>query len=128
MPRIALLFFALLCAACASGTAIVTGNRRPPVAAESVQIFLNAPPEYQTIAIVSATSRTGFTPQQSLDYALEELRRQAAALGANGVLLESAGQGSGPVVGTVSGNTVIMTGGSHPNIQEVRGRAIFVPQ
>jgi hypothetical protein len=122
-----MLFTVLLLSACASGTALVTGQQRPPVEARAVQVYLEAPANYEVVAIVSATSRTGFTPQQSLNYALEELRQQAGAVGANGVLIDSSGQGAGgPIVGTVVGNSVIMSGGSHPNIQEVRGRAIYV--
>ena len=127
--RSILLALALTLTACASGTSLVTGQSRPAVEADAVQVFLEPPANYEVIGIVTASSRTGFTPQQSLNYALVELREQAGAVGANGVLIDSAGQGSGgPIVGTVVGNTVIMSGGSHPNIQEIRGRAIFVVQ
>jgi hypothetical protein len=129
MIRMALLAASLALSACASGTAIATGTARPPTTADQVQIYLEPPANYEVIGLVTANSRTGFTPQQSLNYALAEIRDQAAALGGNGVLIDSAGQGSGgPIIGTVVGSTVIMTGGDHPNIQQVRGRAIFVSE
>ena len=77
----------LAIAACASGSAIVTGQRRAPVAREQVKLYLEAPTEYEVIGVVSASSDAGWTEQGSLDYAIAELKKQAGKLGANGVLL-----------------------------------------
>ena len=40
--------------ACASGTAIVTGNTRDPVAPEQVKIYLDPPAAFETIGLISA--------------------------------------------------------------------------
>jgi hypothetical protein len=77
--------------ACATGSAIVTGNTRDPVAPEQVRIYLEPPADFEVIGLVSASSEAGWTEQGSLDYATEELKNQAAKLGANGVLLVSSG-------------------------------------
>ena len=82
----------LALAACASGTAIVTGNIRDPVAPEQVKIYLEPPAAFETIGLVSASSGAGLTQHGSVDYAIEELKKQAAKLGANGVLLVSSGE------------------------------------
>src|SRR5688500_2039463 len=79
-------------AACASGSAIVTGNTRAPVAPEQVKIYLEPPAEFEVIGLVNASSDAGWTEQGSLDYAIKELKKQAAKLGANGVLIVSSGE------------------------------------
>ena len=73
----------LAIAACASGSAIVTGSTRAPVAPEHVKIYLEPPADFEVIGLVSASSDAGWTEQGSVDYAIEELRKQAAKLGAN---------------------------------------------
>lgn len=45
----------------------------------------------EEIAIVKAASDAGLTEQGSLDFAVEELKRQAAKVGANAVVLTSRG-------------------------------------
>jgi len=130
MIRGAILAFAALLSACASGTTIVAGERRAATNPENIQVLLEEPAQFELVAVLTATSRTGFSPQQSLDHALAEIRQRAAAVGANAVIIDSAGQGQGggPIVGTVTGGTVLLAGGgSHPNIQDVRARAVVVP-
>lgn len=112
--------------ACASGSAIVTGNTRTPVAPEHVKIYLEPPASFEVIGLVKASSGAGWNQQEATDYAVEELKRQAGKLGANGVLLTSSGQtpvttympGSGSARGTI----VPVTG----NENTVGGEAIFV--
>ncbi|MDF4362497.1 hypothetical protein P3514_35000, partial [Vibrio parahaemolyticus] len=67
------------------------------------------PPEsYDTIALVNASSDAGLTEQDSIDYAVEELKKQAAKLGANGVLL-----------GTTGSNNSVMLGGQGTDYQDL---------
>ena len=89
----------LVVGGCASGSAIVTGNTRTPIAPEQVRIYLEPPSAFETIGLVNASSDAGWTEQGSLDYAIDELKRQAATLGANGVLLVSTGERTTTVVG-----------------------------
>jgi hypothetical protein len=118
--RMLMLAMAALISGCASGSVIVTGTTRPPVRADSVKIYLDPPAEYETIGLVQAESNSGFTKQGDTDYAVKELKRRAAKIGANGVLILSTGTKSQVVV-------VRGTGGSS-NSQTVEGRAIFVPE
>ena len=93
MKKMIVLFFGLLISSglfsCASGTALVTGTQRPAIAAEEVAIYTEAPKDYEVIGIVTASSDSGFTEQGDMNYAVAELKKQAAKIGANGVLLES---------------------------------------
>src|SRR6185369_8180680 len=86
-------------AACASGSAIVTGKTRDPVAPAQVKLYLEPPAKFEVIGLVNASSDAGWTEQGSVDYAVEELKKQAAKLGANGVLLVSSGENTTAVVG-----------------------------
>jgi hypothetical protein len=112
---------AAILTACASGSAIVTGTTRAPVALESVKIYLEPPQKFEVIGLVNATSDAGWTDQDSLDYAVAELKKQASKLGANGVLLVSSGE---TVTGFVSGGSyaIPVTG------KTAQGKAIFVEE
>lgn len=112
----------LILGGCASGSAIVTGAVRAPIKPEQVIIYLEPPAEFETIGLVNASSDAGWTEQGSVDYAIHELKEQAAKLGANGVLLVSAGDRSTTAY-VMSGTVLIPV----PVIAKtVQGRAIFV--
>lgn len=87
-----IVLIALVLSGCASGSAIVTGTARAPIAANQVTLYLEPPAEFETVGLVNASSDSGWTEQGSVDYAIQELKKQAAKLGANGVLLESSGE------------------------------------
>lgn len=109
--------------ACATGSAIVTGNTRAPVAPEQVRIYLEPPAAFEVIGLVNASSDAGWTEQGSLDYAVEELKKQAAKLGANGVLLVSSGEKTSTIVGGQGTGYVYAI---PVTAKTVQGRAIFV--
>ncbi len=110
----------LIIAGCAEGTAVVTGERRAAISPEQVQLYSVAPQApYQVIALVNASSGNGWTDQQSLDYAVEELKNQAAAVGANGVVLGQPGSQTGGFV--MAGNTAVPY-----DEKTVSGAAIYV--
>lgn len=69
----------------ATGTVVVTGQQRPAIKPGQVQLY-SMPPQspYEVIAFVRASSANGWTDQQSVDYAVEELqskRRQSGPMG-----------------------------------------------
>jgi hypothetical protein len=108
---------------CATGTAIVTGNARAAIAPEQVRIYLQAPADFEVIGIVNASSDAGLTEQGSVDYAIDELKKQAAKIGANGVLLESTGEKTTSTLISVSpGNLLAVP----IKAKTVQGKAIFV--
>lgn len=111
--------FSFLIFSCASGTVLVTGTQRPATNADEVVVYTEAPEKYEVIGIVTASSDAGWTAQGSLDYAIAELKKQAAKIGANGVIVES--------VGTSNSGGVIMYGIFVPaTTKNVSGKAIFV--
>ena len=92
----------VICAlsACASGSAVVTGTKRPPISPTDVQLYTKPPADYEVIGIVKASSEMGFTEQGSMNYAVDELKKRAASIGANGVLLTVVGEKGGTSYGT----------------------------
>lgn len=129
MRRGWVLLFALLVAGCASGSAIVTGTKRAPLTPEEVRVYSRAPDSSEVIGIVHGFSEAGFTSQQSTDFAVAELRRQAASIGANGVVLTGSGSAPGSVSGVyisnASGGGMFYGGGLGPP-QSASGEAIYV--
>ena len=121
LSLLALVVFLL--GACASGSAIVTGNTRAPIAPEQVKIYLEPPDGFEVIGLISASSDAGWTEQGSVDYAVAELKEQAAKLGANGVLLVSSGDKTSTVVGGYGKGFVYAVPVTEKTLQ---GRAIFV--
>lgn len=118
----AVLAFTLM-SGCASGSAIVTGTTRPAVHPDMVKLYLDPPAEYETIGLVRASSSSGLTQQGDLDYAIKELKRRAAKLGANGVLLSTTGSKISGIAGGTSGGVVYA---APVEAQAAEGRAIFV--
>ena len=89
MTRLALILAILfVLAGCATGSALVTGQVTTAIKDHSsIQILTSMPAGAEEIAIVKASSDAGLTQQGSLDYAVEELKKQAARVGANGVVI-----------------------------------------
>lgn len=85
------LLFSLLVSGCASGTALVTGAKREPTNPATIRLVHTMPEGADVIARVEASSDGGFTEQGSLDYAVEELKKQAAKVGANALVITSTG-------------------------------------
>ncbi|MGF1777965.1 hypothetical protein [Vibrio nomapromontoriensis] len=119
------LAFVLALTGCASGSSILVGEAREPIDPGSVRFYAEPPEIYETIALVNASSDAGLTKQSSIDYAIEELKNQAAKLGANGVLL-----------GATGSNNSVMLGGQGTDYQylipvseqTISGQAIYVEQ
>lgn len=63
------------------------GPARAPIAAESVRVYTAPPARFEEIARLETESPIGFGTPGQTDSAIARLRREAAALGANGVLL-----------------------------------------
>lgn len=110
-----------------SGSRIVVGNRHPPIAPESVKIYIHPPASFEEIAIVSASSKNAFASDQSLtDSALLRMKKDAAKLGANGLLLSGVGSQQVGSVGSSFGNasaysTASATGNRYGNAASVYG-------
>ena len=97
--------FGLALAGCASSSKVMMGQARTPIDPSQVRIYNTAPVGSQEIAQLEATSGTGFGTQGQTDAAVARLKREAAAIGANGVVLMGVGsQRSGGGVSFGAGN------------------------
>lgn len=127
--RIRNLYISVIClsvfllTACASGSSIVTGTTRAPIDPSQVTLYIEPPEKYEIIGVVKASSDSGWTEQDSQDYAVAELKNQAAKLGANGVLLTSTGVNTSTVVGTYSTGMVYAI---PVTAQTLSGKAIYI--
>ena len=66
---------------------------------EEVKFYTNTPGDYVVKGNVTATSKPNMTVQERQDYYIREISRQAAAMGANGVLiLDYTGKGPSETV------------------------------
>lgn len=129
----ALLGLALLSAGCASTSKVMLGQARAPVDPATVQIYSTPPAGSQEIAQLESASAVGFGTQGQTDAAVLRLKREAAALGANGVILMGVGSSGSPVGMSVGAGSY----GSHvgggvgigiPTTQKrAAGVAIWVP-
>jgi len=73
-------------------TALVTGRVRPAISPDQVVIYTSPPRRYEEIAIISADAAHDFMQKQALlDTAVLNAKKKAAQLGANGILLDEAG-------------------------------------
>jgi hypothetical protein len=75
--------------ACGTNVTMI-GPARPAISPAAVRIYETPPRHYEQIAIINSSAGTTwlFPDRGSLDDAIADLRREAAALGANGVLLQ----------------------------------------
>ena len=110
---------------CASGSAIVTGDERPPTNPDDIKLYLEPPQEYETIGIVEASSDVQLSSQAATDRAIKELKKQAAKIGANGILITDTESKSGEVVGFYSEGIFY---GDASDTKTAKGRAIYVIQ
>ncbi len=104
--QIAALTAALMLSGCAGSSKVMVGQARPPIDPSQVRIYTSVPPGSQEIAQIESSSAIGFGTQGQTDSAVTRLKTEAAALGANGVVLMGVGSSG------ASGGGVSVGGGS----------------
>lgn len=122
--------FALVGCTLTRGSSVVVGTARPAIDPSKVKLYLELPKKYEKVALLSADSRNDFASQQNLtNAAIDRLKKEAAKVGANGVLLNGIGNyqigASGVVVanpGSPAGTAVVNTRTG----KEATGLAIYV--
>ena len=111
-----LLISSLLAKACYPVSHVIIGDTRTPIQYTDVKVYIDYPNNYEKIAIVEASSDLAIkdisidiTHQQKTNKALERLKKEAASLGANGIIIQN-----------ISTNTI-----QHFNLNEnVKGETI----
>jgi hypothetical protein len=128
------LLFAGTLAACASSHVLV-GQARGSISPDQVRVYLRPPAQFEEIALVESSSRGAFavTAQARMDKVIERLKKEAALLGANGIVIQNvADQSSGSVgtsfaTATASGSTTNVVGtGIATTILSKNGSAIAI--
>lgn len=96
------------------GNAIVIGNTRAAILPEEVRLYRSAPDSFEEIAIVSASAGHDFQKSSSLmNSAIDRLKKEAAKIGANGVILTEINERDASSVTTSYGSaTATGTSGS----------------
>ena len=128
-----LLLLALALSACAGTSKVMLGQARPPVDPAQVRIYTTPPPGSVEIAQLESSSAVGFGTQGQTDAAVARLKREAASLGANGVILMGVGSSGSPVgmsvgAGSYGRHSAGGIGIGIPTTQKkAAGVAIYVP-
>ena len=120
--------FAIGFAGCTTSDVIMTGTARSPVSPDSIKMYLRPPEKFESIGLVTASSNSTPIRSKNKQSALTELRKKAATLGANGILLIQ-DDGSVGSVGTVivlPGSSVGIATSGRGTLVEVKGEAIYV--
>ena len=128
----------ILLPACASSSHVIVGRVRPAIAPSEVRLYSHAPPQFEEIALLDASSHSVFRPggQAAMDKVIERLKGEAAQVGANGLILEgfvdvetgSVGTGvDSQSYGRSSAVGVGVGGGLGIFKKTGQARAIFVP-
>jgi hypothetical protein len=86
--RTAFLLATVVLSGCATGSHIITGTARPPISASGVALYSAPPERYEIVGTVNAYYANG-GGQGATDACVSELKKQAAKIGANGILLGS---------------------------------------
>ena len=124
---------ALSLTGCAGVSKVMLAPARAPVDPAQVQIYSTPPAGAQEIAQLEASSAVGFGTQGQTDAAVARLKREAAALGANGVVLMGVGSSGSPVGMSVGAGSFGRHSGGGLSVgipttqKKAAGMAIWVP-
>ena len=124
--------------ACATSSQVLTGAPRAPISPAAVRVYTQAPDAFEEIAILGASRKSVSSAggERAIAKMIETMRAQAAALGANGLLLEdfsdsdpiAIGTGVGSQTYTHNASINLGVGGSLSVVKKIaRARAICVP-
>lgn len=118
---------------CASTDKLMLGEARAPIDPSEVRIYRTPPPGAIDIAEIDASSAIGFGTRGQDAAVMDRLRQEAAALGANGLLILGRGNSRSPVGMSVGGgsygrNSAVGVGIGIPTTQkQATAVAMYVP-
>ena len=82
--------------ACYPVSHVIIGDTQTPINYADVKVYTDYPDNYEKIAIIEASSDLAYkdfsielTHQQKTNKALERLKKEAASLGANGIVIQN---------------------------------------
>ena len=93
--KLLVLIIFLFAKACYPVSHIIIGETQVPIDYKDVKVYIDYPSNYEKIAIIEASSDLAFkdisieiTHQQKTNKALDRLKKEAALLGANGIVIQ----------------------------------------
>ena len=96
MKKLIILSLVLIIFGCYPVSHMMIGDTREPISPSEVKIYLDFPKEYETIALIEASSEFAFkdpsiniTWQSKSDKIIERLKIEASNLGANGIVIKN---------------------------------------
>lgn len=101
-------FLGILALTACATSQVMVGKARAPISADQVRIYLEAPANrYDKIAMIESSSKHSFTftADAKTEAVIKRLKRAAAKLGANGILLQSMDDEAAPALGGAAGTT-----------------------
>jgi hypothetical protein len=124
-------------AGCATSSRTLTGTPRPALSPIEVKVYTQAPQSFEEIAVLGASRRsvTSAGGERAIEKMINAMKSEAAALGANGVLLENLSDSDPLAIGTGVGTQTythnasidVGVGGFLGVVKKtVQARAIFV--
>ena len=76
----------LICSGCVTSSHIVTGKLHPAFTPDAVKLYAAPPEKYEVIGLVNA-GKNNQAGQRDTDDTLKQLKKEAADIGANGIVL-----------------------------------------
>ena len=113
---------------------IIIGEIQTPLDYNNVKVYHDYPDAYDKIAIIEASSDLAFkdlsiefTHQQKTNKALDRLKKEAASLGANGIVLQNISTTTKQYLNFTDNNKGMISASSrHEKQKELNAVAIFV--
>jgi hypothetical protein len=105
--RIVVLAILISGVGCSTGSHVATGEQQPEETAKPVEVRLyhTPPKQYQELGLVSAESVGWWSAQGETEKGIARLKKEAAKLGANGVILTNRGTKNNGSAGQINPQT-----------------------
>ena len=116
---------AMILCSCGSTNTIMVGQARPAISPDAVRVYYTPPRRFERIAMINSSSGPtwAFTTRGQTQDAINQLREEAAKVGANGILIEAIDTTSSGGVGLSIGGFGV--GGGHHSGYAVGGGGDF---
>lgn len=117
---IQILGISILTIGCTSGPGLVKGYTRPPIEDyRTVRVLGRLPQGAETIAAVKASSDSGFSRERNLDHTINELKKKAARLGANAIVITQRDSPSQMGTAQTSGGGLVVTNNERERLKAI---------
>ena len=117
----------VMLAGCDTVNYTLVGTKHAAIQPASVVLYTTPPAHYDVIAEVTASSHHGWTNKGRVEHVVGELQQQAAALGANGVIVKQAtSKSTGSIMVNIPGGNLVLFLIAEGKEISLSGQAIYV--